>query len=114
MALADLGRPRNSSFEPPPDRSRTSARSAANYNQLERVVSGIDNTQSVLSRSIRRQSYERRLKVPRWSRSTTQQKTDALVALNRSSYDSSRNLFIAVAAGTVALALLLGFVLPGR
>ncbi len=43
--------------------------------------------------------------------STTQDKTNALIALNRSSYTSSRNLFVGVAAGAIVLALLLGFVL---
>ena len=38
-------------------------------------------------------------------------KTNALIAQNRSSYTSSRNLFIAVGAGSIVLALLLGFVL---
>jgi signal transduction histidine kinase len=41
----------------------------------------------------------------------TTAKTDALIAQNASSYASSRNLFIGVAAGAIALALLLGFVL---
>ena len=44
------------------------------------------------------------------ARRTTRQ-TDLLVAANRSSYGSSRNLFIAAAAGAVVLALLLGYVL---
>jgi signal transduction histidine kinase len=38
-------------------------------------------------------------------------KTDLLVAANRSSYQSSRNLFIGAAAGAVVLALLLGYFL---
>src|SRR5262245_53305278 len=37
--------------------------------------------------------------------------TNALVAANRASYTSSRNIFIGVTAGAVALALLLGLVL---
>jgi signal transduction histidine kinase len=41
----------------------------------------------------------------------TTAKTDALIAENASAYASSRNLFIGVAAGAIALALLLGFVL---
>jgi signal transduction histidine kinase len=41
----------------------------------------------------------------------TTAKTDALIARNASSYASSRNLFIGVAAGAIALALVLGFVL---
>jgi signal transduction histidine kinase len=41
----------------------------------------------------------------------TTAKTDALIAQNASSYTSSRNLVIAVAAGAIVLALLLGFVL---
>ncbi len=41
----------------------------------------------------------------------TTAKTDAVIALNASSYASSRNLFIGVAAGAIVLALLLGFVL---
>jgi signal transduction histidine kinase len=41
----------------------------------------------------------------------TTAKTDALIAENAGSYASSRNLFIAVAAGAIVLALLLGFVL---
>ena len=41
----------------------------------------------------------------------TKAKTDAVIAQNASAYTSSRNLFIGVAAGAIALALLLGFVL---
>src|SRR4029453_8550574 len=41
----------------------------------------------------------------------TTAKTDDLIAQNASAYASSRNLFIGVAAGAIALALLLGFVL---
>jgi signal transduction histidine kinase len=41
----------------------------------------------------------------------TAAKTDAVIAQNASAYASSRNQFIGVAAGVVALALLLGFVL---
>jgi signal transduction histidine kinase len=41
----------------------------------------------------------------------TTAKTDALIAENASSYTSSRNLVITVAAGAIALALLLGFIL---
>ncbi len=42
---------------------------------------------------------------------TTRAKTNALIAQNHSSYAASRNLFIGVGAGSIALALLLGFVL---
>ena len=38
-------------------------------------------------------------------------RTDAVIAQNASAYESSRNLFIGVAAGALVLALLLGFVL---
>jgi signal transduction histidine kinase len=41
----------------------------------------------------------------------TRAKTDAVIAQNASAYTSSRDLFIGVAAGAIALALLLGFVL---
>jgi signal transduction histidine kinase len=41
----------------------------------------------------------------------TTAKTEALITQNASSYRSSRNLFIGVAAGAILLALLLGFVL---
>jgi signal transduction histidine kinase len=42
---------------------------------------------------------------------TTTDKTEDLIAQNASSYRSSRDLFIGVAAGAIVLALLLGFVL---
>ncbi len=42
---------------------------------------------------------------------TTRAKTNVLIAQNHSSYAASRNLFIGVGAGSIALALLLGFVL---
>jgi len=42
---------------------------------------------------------------------TTRAQTDALIAQSRRSYVSSRNLFIGVGAGSIVLALLLGFVL---
>src|SRR6185436_9061901 len=38
-------------------------------------------------------------------------RTNAVIAQNASAYENSRNLFIGVAAGAIALALLLGFVL---
>jgi len=38
-------------------------------------------------------------------------RTDAVIAQNASAYENSRDLFIGVAAGAIALALLLGFVL---
>ncbi len=41
----------------------------------------------------------------------TTAKTNALIAENANAYTNSRNLFIGVAAGAIALALLLGFVL---
>jgi signal transduction histidine kinase len=41
----------------------------------------------------------------------TKTQTASLVAANRSAYTSSRNLFIAVSAGSVALALVLGLIL---
>ena len=41
----------------------------------------------------------------------TSARTDAVIAQNASAYTSSRNLFIGVAAGAIALALLLGFAL---
>jgi signal transduction histidine kinase len=43
--------------------------------------------------------------------STTQSQTSALITQNRSSFSASQRLFIAVAAGSIVLALLLGFVL---
>ncbi len=43
--------------------------------------------------------------------SATRTQTDALIAANRAAYTSSRNLFIAVGAASVLLALLLGLVL---
>jgi signal transduction histidine kinase len=43
--------------------------------------------------------------------SATQTETRALIADNRSSFSNSRNLFIGVGAASIALALLLGFVL---
>ncbi len=43
--------------------------------------------------------------------STTQAQTNALIARNRSSYTTSRNLFVGVGVGSIALALFLGFVL---
>jgi signal transduction histidine kinase len=43
--------------------------------------------------------------------STTQAETTALIASNRSSFSASQRLFLAVAAGGIVLALLLGFVL---
>jgi len=42
---------------------------------------------------------------------TTNARADALIAQNASAYEHSRNLFIGVAVGAIALALLLGFVL---
>ena len=67
-------------------------------------------SQPLLTDGDRRRQRARRADRPaRGDDAATQ--TNALIAQNRSSYTASRNLFVGVGAGSVLLALLLGFVL---
>jgi signal transduction histidine kinase len=106
-------------FVPPPEDARVLGRIRAKTRQLSNVV------RDIVAADIRGASSARQIRMhhaaeqraidlnqlaARLANRTTAN-TDALIAENASSYASSRNLFIGVAAGAIVLALLLGFVL---
>jgi len=107
-------------FVPPPDEERVLRRIRDDYHRLDRAigrvleldgggVTGHAAAQPYLSTArttgddlwVRAQNLDFR----------TSAETQALAAANRRSYESSRNLFIAVSAGSVVLALALGLLL---
>ena len=113
-ALAGLGTATELRFEPASDEKPYFREIRSDYRSLSTFVTQINNNSQRPSLRLHQktENVADKLKVAAQALATqTQTKTDALVAQNRSSYESSRNLFIGVAAGTVILALLLGFVL---
>ena len=112
-ALAGLGTATELRFAPASDEKPYFGKVRRDYGSLSRLVTQINNSQQPSLRLHQRaENIADDLKIAAQHLATqTQTKTDALVAQNRSSYQRSRNLFIGVAAGTVILALLLGFVL---
>jgi signal transduction histidine kinase len=106
-------------FVPPPEDARVLGRIRAKTRQLSTVVREIvalDTRGASSVRQIRLHHAAEQLAIDlnqlasELANATTA-KTAALIAQNASSYASSRNLFIGVAAGAIVLALLLGFVL---
>ena len=112
-ALAGLGTATELRFEPASDERPYFREIRSDYGSLTSLVTQIKNSpRPSLRLHQRAENVADKLKIAAQHLATqTQTKTDALVAQNRSSYESSRNLFIGVAAGAVVLALLLGFVL---
>jgi signal transduction histidine kinase len=112
-ALAGLGTATQLGFKPAPDEARYFRQVRQDYRRLGVLVKAINNSgKPSLRLHQRAENLADDLKSAGLQLATqTQDKTDSLVAQNRNSYTSSRNLFIGVAAGAVALALLLGFVL---
>ena len=112
-ALAGLGTATALPFQPASDEKPYFGKVRSDFRSLSSLVTQINNSQRLSLRLHQRaENVADELKIAAQHLATqTQTKTDALVAENRSSYESSRNLFIGVAAGAVILALLLGFVL---
>jgi signal transduction histidine kinase len=113
IAIAGLGTAAKLGFSPAADEKPYFREVRRDYRQLESLVARISaSTQPSLRLHQKAENLADDLKIAAQGLATgTQEKTNALVAQNHNSYESSRNLFIGVAAGAVALALLLGFVL---
>jgi signal transduction histidine kinase len=107
----------NLGFRPPREDEIYLERIRSTAERLSRVVheliaareagSGRETSLRVRSEKLANDLYQRATQL----RNVTAVKTDALTAQNASAYARSRNLFIAAAAGTIVLALFLGFVL---
>jgi signal transduction histidine kinase len=106
-------------FVPPREDARVLGQIRAKTRQLSTVVRDIvaaDTRGASSARQIRLHHAAEQLAIDlnqlasELANATTA-KSEALIAQNASSYASSRNLFIGVAAGAIVLALLLGFVL---
>jgi signal transduction histidine kinase len=106
-------------FVPSPEDARVLRQIRANYRRLSGVMRAIiafdkrgASAKAQLPRRARAERLATRLELDTVELAdTTQAQTDALIAQNRSSFASSRDLFIGVAAGAIVLGLLLGFVL---
>ena len=111
--LALLGSATPLGFKPSPDEAAAFRQIKADYGKVRRTVAQITGSNRHAYRlHARAETLAVDLEIA--ARQLTQTTTDnatALIAENRGSYSSSRNLFIGVAAGAVGLALLLGFVL---
>jgi signal transduction histidine kinase len=111
--LALLGPSTRLGFEPTAGEAAIFARIPRDYRELKSAVARIGASRY---RSLPAQARAERLSVDlevaaRNLAEKTTAETESLVARNQSAYASSRDLFIGVAAGAIALALLLGFVL---
>jgi signal transduction histidine kinase len=107
----------NLGFRPPPEDQRYLRRVRATSGQLTRVVQEIVEADRrtpgrlpSLRRSAELIAIDLNDNATELANAMTA-RTDAVIAQNASTYENSRNLFIGVAAGAIALALLLGFVL---
>ena len=111
--LALLGSATQLGFKPSPDEAAAFRQIKADYGKVRRTVAQITGSSRHAYRlHARAETLAVDLEIA--ARQLTQTTTDnatALIAENRGSYSSSRDLFIGVAAGAVGLALLLGFVL---
>jgi signal transduction histidine kinase len=100
-------------FPPAPDEAPYVRHVRRNYRKLHRLATRItaSNKPSLRLHQEAEQISEDLRTTASALADKTQNKTDRLVAQNRSSYAGSRNLFIGAAAGAVVLALLLGYFL---
>jgi signal transduction histidine kinase len=106
-------------FVPPPADERVLRRIRRDYHGVYRALAEIKKLDDRGVSGYRSERYIRRAIAAerdlQQSATTladrTTHETQALIAANRSAYTSSRNLFIAVAAGSVGLALALGLIL---
>ncbi|MGZ4415978.1 MAG: ATP-binding protein [Gaiellaceae bacterium] len=111
--LALLGTATQLEFRPATDEVVTFRHVKKDYANLKGLVGKIAGSSSrafPLHARAENLSVDLEVAARRLAESTTA-KTNALIAENRRSYINSRNLFIGVGAGTVFLALFLGFVL---
>jgi signal transduction histidine kinase len=106
-------------FVPSPEEERLLRRIQAKIRQLSAVMPEVIESdqrgapvagQERLRHRVEQLSIDLNQRAGELANATTA-KTDALIAENERSYESSRNLFIGVAAGAIVLALLLGFAL---
>ena len=111
--LALLGTATELQFKPSKDETVAFRHIKRDYAALQAVVGKIAGTSARdIPLHARAENLSVQLEIAaRALAQTATDKTDALIAENRSAYVGSRNLFIGVAAGTVFLALLLGVVL---
>ncbi len=117
--IAPSTRPDILGFVPPPGDQRMLRSIRARSEQLSAVLRAIIAANPAgqgSTTSRRRQSSAERLAIDLNQLATelaneTRTKTDAVIAESAGAYESSRNLFIGVAAAAVVLALTLGFVL---
>jgi signal transduction histidine kinase len=121
-ALSQLGPATNETrfgFAPPSEDQALLARIRSDYHRFSRALTRVVAFDRAGSSSKESQPYltaainaDNNLGAVTDQLATrTRAKTDALVADNRRAYASSRNLFIGVGAGSIVLALALGFVL---
>jgi signal transduction histidine kinase len=111
--LALVGASTRLAFSPTPEEAPTFDKITRDYAELQTTIDGIARSNF---RSRRLQQRSEALSVDleiaaRRLAETTTDRANQLVRDNKSSYDSSRTLFVAVAAGAVVLALLLGWFL---
>jgi signal transduction histidine kinase len=119
--LARIGpstRPDSLGFVPPSDDESVLRKIRVKSKRLQRVVHGViaaeNRTHTETPPRLRYTAEQLSIDLNQLATvltNSTTAKTDAVIAQNASAYASSRNLFIGVAAGAIALALLLGFVL---
>jgi signal transduction histidine kinase len=112
-ALVLLGSAKRLGFSPAPDEAVRVREIDTIYAQLKRTIRKITSSNQP---SLQLHARAEGLAIDLETRATalaesTTQKTNALIAANRASYTNSRNIFIGVTAGAIALALLLGLVL---
>ena len=108
-------RPDRLGFVPPPEDERYLRMIRAKGDELSKVMEEIIRvTPEGVPRSLQSSAEGLAFELNQLATelaNDTSARTDAVIAQNASAYTSSRNLFIGVAAGAIALALLLGFAL---
>jgi signal transduction histidine kinase len=111
--LALLGSATQLGFEPAKNEAGAFRHLEKDYAELKAVVGKISaSSASAFPLHARAETLSVDLEVAARSLAeTASDETNALITKNRQAYTGSRNLFIGVGAGTVLLALLLGFVL---
>jgi signal transduction histidine kinase len=112
-ALSDLGTSTQVTFKPFVDEAARLRTVTRDTEKLRRVMDTITSSRRIsLPLQKRAVNLANTLETAAQTLAArTKHKTDLVVAANRSSYRSSRSVFIGAAAGAVVLALLLGYVL---
>jgi signal transduction histidine kinase len=112
-AMVDLRNTVQVGFRPSADEAALFRTVTRDYTKLARTVRAITNSERLslpLHQRAEKLAYDLEQATDLLA-TQTKTKTALSVAANRSSYESSRNLFIGAAAGAVVLALLLGYFL---